>query len=136
MDMFVLDFLRKFQQNALLANVNLDFKYNLTENVLLRILAQILPLIDSINSINSDEIDLLKMAYKNNSNNNDEDEGGDDDDQDEDHDQYGNSNVPVSHQSQLMLKTMMAQTRVLEMPVNWLDLVVLSVYVFFHDFPN
>jgi hypothetical protein len=134
MDMFVLDFLRKFQQNYLLANVNLHLKYHLTEDVLLRILAQILPLIDSINSINSDkiDIDLIKMAYKNNSNNNNEEDGADDegegeDGDDEDHDEYEYGNSNVSHQSQLMLKTMMEQTRVLEMPVNWLDLFVLVV---------
>jgi hypothetical protein len=127
MDMFVLDFLKKFQQNSLLANVNLDLCH-LTENVLLHIVTQILPLIDSINSINSGEIDLIKMAYKNNSNNNEEDGADADDvDKDEDNNEYGNSNV--SNQPQLMLKTMMEQTRVFKM-LNWLDLVAHAIYVF------
>jgi hypothetical protein len=53
------------------------------------------------------------MTYNNNDEN-------DDDGQDED-DEYDYENSNISHQSQRMLKTMMAQTRILEMP-NWLDL--------------
>jgi hypothetical protein len=107
--------------------VNLVIKYHLTENVLLRILAQILPLVESIDSINCENLDLFKMAYDNN----DEDYADDDQEQDEDDDyDYRNSNV--SHQSQLMLKTMMAQTRVLKMPIEWLDFVVLAE-CFFND---
>jgi hypothetical protein len=98
-DIFVLDFLRKFQQkNSLLANVNLSFEHNLTERRLLPFLRNVLPLISSIQSINSHAMDLLEIVYNND--NNSDDGNGDSNESD-----------------QMMLKRMMLQTRILS--VDW-----------------
>jgi hypothetical protein len=53
--MDVLDFLRKFQQNNLLANVQLDLSYG-DKNHVLPMLDKILPLISSIYSLNIHEL--------------------------------------------------------------------------------
>jgi hypothetical protein len=101
LDMSILNFLGKFQENSLLENVNLDvgFGYHhynyesiLDEHILLQVLIHILPLISSIHSIQikSVDIDLFDMVYNNNNT------------------YHGNS-----HESQLLLKEMMAQTRIL-----------------------
>jgi hypothetical protein len=50
--MSVFNFLEKFQQNSLLANVNLSISSQLYREHLLPFLANFLPLIDTINSIN------------------------------------------------------------------------------------
>jgi hypothetical protein len=87
--------LREFQANSLLENVNLDF-YEVGEDILLRVLTQILPLISSIDSIKSSDIGLFNKIYQDDNNN-------------------GNGNGKGNEwTSQLpMLKTMMAQTRIL-----------------------
>jgi hypothetical protein len=54
----VLAFLRKFQGQSLLANVNLDFESYLSREILQPILGQILPLV-GINSISFFDKDLL-----------------------------------------------------------------------------
>jgi hypothetical protein len=73
-----------------------------SEAMLLRALTQILPMISSIDSIhldpNSVEIDLFNMVYNNTNTN--------------------NTVLGNSHETQLLLKEMMAQTRILMTP--WL----------------
>jgi hypothetical protein len=104
--MSILNLLGKFQENSLLENVNLCVRYCdydtsiLDEPTLLRVLTQIVPLISSIHSIqiDSSEIDLFRMVYNNNNN-------------------QDNSNN--SHESQLLLKGMMAQARILF--IYWLN---------------
>jgi hypothetical protein len=105
--MSILNFLREFQKNSLLENVNLNF-YDVEEYILGRVLTQILSLINSIDSINinssSTDFDLFNTIYKDDNNN-------------------GNGNGRSSQvfrscdllsSSQLaMLKAMMAQTRIL-----------------------
>jgi hypothetical protein len=83
--------MREFQDNSLLDNVNLKFN-NLEEDILLRVLPQILPLISSIDSIDSLDICLFRKIYKDNN---------------------GNGNINEWSSQLPMLKTMMAQTRIL-----------------------
>jgi hypothetical protein len=108
----------RFRANSLLENVNLHVAYlcyiyeekRLDERVLRRVLIHILPLIGSVNSIQIDclGIDLFNMVYSNNNINIDHDNGPD---------------------AQLLLKGMMAQTRILF--INWLDERSLLVSLFF-----
>jgi hypothetical protein len=105
-DTSILNFLKKFQENVLLEDVNLhvDYKYmRYKEDILLQVLTQIVPLISSIDSIliYSSEIDLFKMVY-NNTNNGDK----------------------KTHQ--LMLMEMMAKTRIVV--INWL---YFNIYLFY-----
>jgi hypothetical protein len=88
--------LKKFQQNSLLTDVNMHFDYDyklrtLNENILSRVLTKIAPFITSIDSIESrsPDIDLFKMAYNN------------------------NPSLGHINESQLLLKEMMAKTRIL-----------------------
>jgi hypothetical protein len=61
--MHVLDFLRKFRENNLLANVNLDIGYG-ERDQMLPVLDKILPLISSIYSINFDIFDNVYDNFK------------------------------------------------------------------------
>jgi hypothetical protein len=87
--MCILNFLGKFKENSLMADVNMyiDHNYELDENEdLPRALTKIAPFITSIDSINTLGFNLFKIVY----NNNDE-----------------------ANKSQLRLKEMMAKTRIL-----------------------
>jgi hypothetical protein len=93
--MSVINFFKKFQENSHLTDVDLQFRCDIKEDILLHVLTQIVPLISSIDSIliASREINLFKMAYNTNNN------------------VYGKTH-------QFLLKEMMAKTRIL-MPT-WL----------------
>jgi hypothetical protein len=106
--------LEDFQQNSLLTNVNMLAGHNFNEDIQLRFLAKILPLISSIDSIEySGGIDLFEMAYNNNTN-----------------DANGNS-----HESQLLLKGMMAQMRVILIYgyLFYIFFVPGTIKIFFHS---
>jgi hypothetical protein len=87
----VVDFLRKFQENSLLENVNM-YLYAAEYYNHVPILNKMVPLISSIDSIDFCQLNLFDWVY-----NNDNDE-----------------------ESQQLLKTMVAQTRILA--IGWLDL--------------
>jgi hypothetical protein len=115
--------LEEFQQNSLLADVNMHLDYHLNSmrledqvldvemeflrimTNLSRVLTKIAPFITSIDSIESRELDLLKIVYNNNTND-------------------GNS-----HEAQLLLKEMMAKTRILK--ISWFVLLSNFVHEFF-----
>jgi hypothetical protein len=93
-DTSVLHFLSKFQQNSLLADVNIIVDYyssRLNEGDILPLLTKMAPSIASIDSIDSIKIDLIKLAYNNNN---------------------------AVQGSSLLLKEMMEKTRILT--TNWL----------------
>jgi hypothetical protein len=90
--MSALNFLQIFQENTLLTNVNLGFGYHSSRDDLLQDLTQIVPLINSIDSIHSPDYHLLEMVYSNNNNNN----------------RHMND-----ESSQLLLKGMLAMARIL-----------------------
>jgi hypothetical protein len=105
--------LEKFQQNSLLADVNMHFPYYLNSMSLnldnrtniSRVITKIAPFITSIDSIESHAIDLLKMVYNNNTN-------------------PGNS-----HEAQLLLKKMLTKTRILV--TRWFVLLTNFVHEYF-----
>jgi hypothetical protein len=86
--------------------VNLEFGFHLSTRNLLQYMPKILPLISSINSINSPRIDLFEMVYKNSNN----------------YDNNDRKNCSRNeYESQLLvLKQMMAKTRILS--IDWLDI--------------
>jgi hypothetical protein len=99
--------MRKFQENSLLENVNLCVNHNLRKHSeLLHALAQILPLISSIHTIQIDspDINLFKMVYDNK-----------------------NTNHDKSNSHQLLLKEMMEKTRI--MLIRWLFLLCSWIFL-------
>jgi hypothetical protein len=82
------------------------FEEEMIQFFLLRVLTKIAPLITSIDTMHSLGLDLLKMAYNNNTNDDD------------------------GNESQLLLKEMMAQTRILV--TSWLDWSNLFINEFFN----
>jgi uncharacterized protein (UPF0254 family) len=109
--MFVLNFLGRFQENSLLENVNLCVQCSFRKhNELLQVLAQIVPMISSIRLIKIDspdpEIDLFKMVYDNN-----------------------DTIHGYSHESQLLLKEMMAKTQFVI--ISWFILLFIFFMLFF-----
>jgi hypothetical protein len=107
-DEYVLNFFEKFHKSSLFADMNLVFDNHLSKCNLLEFMPKIMPMISSINSINSHTIDLFKLVYKNNSN---------DDNDNSDNEYYSRSS---SNESQLLvLKQLMAKTRILL--IDWLD---------------
>jgi hypothetical protein len=90
-DMHVIDFLRKFRENSLLANVNLELGINEEHHrQILPVLNKILPLIISIDSIDFCALNVFDWFYED------------------------------DEESKLLLKTMVAQTRILS--IKWLVL--------------
>jgi hypothetical protein len=112
LDEDVLNFFEKFHKKSLFANVNLKFGYNLSEHNLLQSMPKFLPFISSINSLDVHKIDLFKMVYKDNNNNENNDNNNDD--------------KNCSHEYQLVLKQMMAKTRILS--IDWLDIDVTALF--------
>jgi hypothetical protein len=110
-DASVLNFLEEFQRNSLLIDVNMSFgniNWLIRPHILPRVLTKIAPFITSIDSIESRHIDLLSMVYTNNTN-------------------HGNIN-----ESQLLLKEMMAKTRILVTNwTNWLVVIHALLYCLF-----
>jgi hypothetical protein len=91
-DTSLFQFFGKFQENFLLIDVNMfvDCRLRRLCGDLPQILTRIAPLITSIDSIASSEMDLFKMIYKTN-----------------------NTNRGNSHESQLLMKEMLEKTRIL-----------------------
>jgi hypothetical protein len=87
----VLAFLRKFQGQSLLANVNLDFESYLSREILQPILGQILPLV-GINSISFFDKDLLAEMQNASA---------------------GDANTNSNDEFWQLITTMLAQTRIL-----------------------
>jgi hypothetical protein len=69
--------------------MHIDYNLTLDENIPPQVLTKIAPFITSIDSIDSMGINLFEMVYNN------------------------NTNLGISHESKLLLKEMMAKTRII-----------------------